>query len=1407
MTMVGSENHPGLSAAARALLRRRAHAAENAAGDTDGIARCPGESAPLSPWQRGIWLFDQLNRASTAYHVSHRLHLGGDLDIAAMERSLREVFRRHTILRSRVEVEQGEPVQRILPIDQVALPWFDLSGLAAPDRARRYREIADAMAGEPFDLASGPFARVAQVRLTSTEHVVLSTIHHIASDGWSVTLFFQELAALYNAFSADLPTLPEPPIQYRDYAAWQCARTLGSRAETDIDYWLEELAGAPPLLELPTDRPRPSRSNHAGATESLILPVELVDALRALARACDATLFMTMLAAFQVLLARLSGQDDVVTGIPVAGRGPETEAVIGCFINVLPLRSRVAHDTTFRTLLGALRSTALQSYAHQQLPFAQLVERLRPERSASYSPVTQVLFNYLYDIPAPSLDWRGLHVILEKSERISSIDQFGLDITKAGGGLRCSALYSTELFDGSTIARWLGHYRTLLEGIVADPDKAVSRLPLLTDVERTLMLSGADAKRVAIDCEQCVHQLIEAQARRAPDAVAAMLDEDALTYAQLDRRANALAHKLKKLGVAPDTLVGVCLERSFNFVIATLAVLKAGGGYVPLDPSLPKERLAYIATDSGTRVFIASEATAQWLPDSETPVLYLGHGRQSDEAPDPPDSGVAPDNLAYVIYTSGSTGRPKGVAIEHRSLCNHVLWLQSADALGAADAALLRASIGFDFSVMELFWPLAAGARLILARPGGEADMAYLASLIETQRITLLMCVPTLLAALLEQPDVEKRCAGLRGITSGGEAMSPALLRRCLSRLPAVTLHNLYGPTEITIGCTSWTCSGTEKHTVPIGYPIANAELYILDAQLEPIPIGVTGELYVGGVGVARGYVGQPELTRERFLANPFRPDSGQRIYRTGDLVRRRPDGALEFLGRNDDQVKIRGVRIELGEIEAVLATHADVRACAVSVHRNASDEAQLVGYVVPRGFVPPDPHALRAFLAERLPEAMLPPWFVVLDAIPLTVNGKVDRAGLPAPDVHITHAEILDAGDPLQDELIRIWEDVLKVSPIGITDNFFELGGHSLLAVAMLDRVARTFGVKPPLQALFREPTVRCLAAAVIEAGRAPDGAGDAPLWCIQAGEPERAPLFLFHGDLNGGGLYCRKLVQHLDRRQPVYILPPHAPGGPQTVEAMAEDVLPHIRGIWPGPYLLAGYCNGGLVAFEAAQRLRALGLRVDLLAVIDLGLAYRHLRLLYRTMHAAGRMFGVESATSDRLLLRLREPLLRFLKEQSSTRRWRAIRVPLAASRFVALAALRKSRRALRRFCRLSPNGRVLSTADEQRRALPDWDTRRERLAFVGRAMQLYIPRPYPGRITVILSQARDVGHRNDPFHGWRAVAADVDGWIVAGGHFSIVTEHIGELAKVLRARLPDPDRPKQIASESIRGSDLNR
>jgi amino acid adenylation domain-containing protein len=859
-------------------------------------------------------------------------------------------MRRHQTLRTRVLSENGEPVQAPAPAGPLPLPVTDLSSLPPAARDDQARRLAAQELLKPFDLAGGRLLRAALLRLGAEEYVLVLAIHHITSDGWSMQLLLRELATLYADFAAGRPSpLPEPPIQYADYARWQRNHFQGATLESELIYWRERLRGAPAVLELPSDRPRPAVQTYAGAQLSILLPVGLVDALTALARRERASLFMVLLAAFKALLWRYTGQTDLVVGVPTAGRTRvELESLIGCLANALILRTDLAGDPSFREVLARVRTVALGAYAHQELPFEKLVEELQPERNARHHPVFQVMFNFR-DFPPAMGEIPGVQVEDMKVERGTALFDLSLALVRGPEGITCGLGYSTDLFDAATVARLGSHYRALLESAVADPDRRLSETSVWNAAERRQVLSEWNATGREYQLDRCVHQLFERQAARVPSSVALMFGDQRLTYGELNRRANQLAHYLRRLGVGPEVRVGLCLERSVEMVVGLLAVLKAGGAYVPLDPAYPKERLAFMLEDARASVLLGQDRHTKDLPLKGLRVVGLdAEGRPfAAESGEDPASGVGADNLAYVMYTSGSTGRPKGVMVCHRSVVNHLHWRHEYFPIGPTDRGLQKASLSFDDSVWEIFEPLQAGAQLVLARPGAQADSADLARLIAERGITTACLVPSLLRVFLEEPRIED-CVSLRRVTTGGEALSLELQERFFSRLQA-GLHNGYGPTEATISATFWTCERDGgRRSVPIGRPIANTTTYVLDQYLRPVPIGVPGELYIGGLGLARGYFDHPGLTAECFVPDPFSEMAGARLYRTGDRARYFADGTLEFLGRLDEQVKVRGNRVELGEVEAVLRQHPSVRESAAQVREDRPGEHRLVAYVVP---------------------------------------------------------------------------------------------------------------------------------------------------------------------------------------------------------------------------------------------------------------------------------------------------------------------------------------------------------------------------------------------------------------------------------------------------------------------------
>jgi amino acid adenylation domain-containing protein len=1041
---------------------------------------------PLSFAQERLWFIDRLEPGSALYNVSVAWRLAGALDQAALERALGEIVRRHGALRTFFAEVDGSPVQVIAPFRGFALPVEDLSALSEADREAAVGRRAGEEARRAFDLAAGPLFRTALLRLGTEEHVLLLSVHHIVSDGWSMGVLYQELSALYEAYreGGESP-LPEPAVQYADYAAWQREHLRDGVLEGKLAYWRERLANAPALLELPTDRPRPPVQTFRGAHERIELPLELLERLQALGHSEGATLYMTLLAAFQVLLSKYSGSEDIVVGSPIAGRTrKEIEQTIGFFVNTLVLRTDLSGDPSFREVLRRAREATLGAYEHQEVPFERLVAELQPERSLSHSPIFQVMFA-LQNAVERGVALPGIEASEVGAELASARFDLSLMPKATAQGLRVGLNYSTDLFERGTVQRMLGHLARVLEQVAADADVRLSRLDLLGEAERALVLEAWNRTAAEVPADRCIHELFAAQAARTPDAVAVVFEDASLTYAELNERANQLAHYLRRRGVGPEVRVGICLERSLEMVVSLLAVLKAGGAYVPLDPGLPAERLSYMLDDSAVPLVLVQDALRGTVPAREgVEVLAVDAlaERLAAEPAENPAGGAGPDSLAYVIYTSGSTGRPKGVMNQHRGVVNRLVWMQAHFGIGADDVVLQKTPFGFDVSVWEFFWPLQQGATLVMARPDGHRDPLYLQEVIERRGVTTLHFVPSMLQQFVETAD-PARCGSLRRVICSGEALPPALVERFYDRFAGpVVLTNLYGPTEAAVDVSCWACAREDAAgVVPIGRPVWNTALYVLDAALRPVPVGVPGELYIGGVQVARGYQGRAAMTAERFLPDPFSVRGGARLYRTGDRARWRADGAIEYLGRLDFQVKVRGFRIELGEIEAVLRQHESVDDCVVMARADAGEQ-RLVAYVVGDARA----EALREHLRRSVPEYMAPSAFVFMDALPLTANGKLDRKALPAPEYAADADRYVAPRTPVEEVLAGIWAEVLRLERVGVKESFFDVGGHSLLATRVVSRVRELFGVELPLRALFEGPTVAELAGRVEEIRRA---------------------------------------------------------------------------------------------------------------------------------------------------------------------------------------------------------------------------------------------------------------------------------------------------------------------------------
>ncbi|MCK8504202.1 non-ribosomal peptide synthase/polyketide synthase, partial [Myxococcus fulvus] len=1038
---------------------------------------------PLSFAQQRLWFLDQLQPGSSTYNIPWVLKLSGALDSSALLKSLQALTQRHEVLRTHFSIHDGQPVQVIQPDFMLEMPVIDLSALPAQEREAEAQRLASQEAVRPFDLARGPVVRASLVRLDAREHRLLVTIHHIASDGWSISVMVRELAAFYRQFSGNEPTQLAPlPIQYADFSVWQRQWLHGDVLEKELGWWRTQLAGAPAAIELPTDRPRPAVQTYNGAVLPFTLSTELTQAVKALAQRENATPFMVLLAGWQVLLSRYSRQDDISVGSPIANRNrSETEGLIGFFVNTLVHRARINPEHSFRELLTHTRASTLAAFEHQDIPFEKLVEELQPQRDLSRSPLFQVSFVY-QNTPDEDLDLPGLELDVLTSELHSAKFDLFLGMSEVGGKLQGALDYNSDLFDVSTVERMARHFTSLLTEATTHVDQPLHSLKLLSATETQILLSDFQGEHVRYPEDATLHSLFEAQALRTPHAEALRFEGTSLSYAQLDARSNQLAHHLRSLGARPGLLVAVCLERSLDLVVSLLAVLKSGAAYVPLDPAYPRERLAGMLEDAQAPVLLTHSRLTSVLPQHASQVLCLDTqwdavSRQSSASASPL---AGPDSLAYVIFTSGSTGRPKGAMNAHSGVVNRLLWMQQQYSLTALDTVLQKTPFSFDVSVWEFFWPLLTGARLILARPGGHQDPAYLVRLLSDERVSTVHFVPSMLRAFLEEPGLDS-LNHLRRVLCSGEALPADLVHRAHSRLhPSSELHNLYGPTEAAVDVSFFHCArGSSLSSIPIGRPVANTRLYVLDSQGQPAPVGVPGELFIGGVQVGLGYWRSPHLTAERFIPDAFSDSPGARLYRTGDLARWLPDGTLEYLGRSDFQVKLRGFRIELGEVENALLAHPSVRDAIVTVREDVAGDARLVAYVT--GDAESLTQAqLRAHLEPRLPEYMVPSVFMHLASMPLTPSGKADRKALPAPERLATAREYTAPRTPTEQLLASLFASVLHVERVGVTDSFFELGGHSLLATQLVSRVRQSFGVELPVRALFEASAVAQLATRI---------------------------------------------------------------------------------------------------------------------------------------------------------------------------------------------------------------------------------------------------------------------------------------------------------------------------------------
>ncbi|WP_257460231.1 non-ribosomal peptide synthetase [Archangium lipolyticum] len=1063
-----------------AFLRK--HSSREEAGGEAGRTLARPEVLPLSSGQERLWFLDRLSPGTSQYNVHLGIRVRGALDPQALRRSLDEIVRRHEVLRTRFPEVEGSPRQVIAsPETGVELTLVELPGLTEREREEELQRLSDELARRPFELAKGPLLRVTLVALGADDFALFVTKHHIITDGWSLGVFVRELSALYAAFvRRQTAALPPVSMQFADAALRERAWMAGESGARERTYWKEKLKGLPPL-QLPVDHVASTSTSHRGATVPFSLPPALSEALRELASREGCSLFMVLFAAFSALLHRYSGQPDFGVGTVIANRGSVPPDLIGFVANTLVLRCDLSGGPTFAQWLARTRRTVLEALDHQTLPFSEVVQSVGAPRDGGLNPLVRACFT-LENIPAPALDLPGTSWSFLNGAPDGSVEgtaKFELSLIMASGekGLTGILEYSKEVFDASTAARMVGHFQVLLESIVAHPEAPLSKLPLLTAEERGKLLVEWNGPELEVPAV-CMHELVQAQVERTPQAVAVVSGQRTLTYAELNRRANQLAHHLRRLGVRSEVRVGLCVERTEDVVIGLLAILKAGGAYVPLDPAYPKERLALILEDAQVPVLLTQQRLVPELPSTQARVVCLDTDWPTIGAePDGnPERTTAPEALAYLIYTSGSTGKPKGVMIEHRNAVAFLVWAMRVFSPSQLAGTLASTSICFDLSVFEIFTPLCCGGKVIVAKNALE-----LPELPAAREVTLINTVPSAMGALLRARAVPP---SVSIVNLAGEALAGALVDQIHQLDHVREVFNLYGPSETT---TYSTFTRVDRGQTPtIGRPIGNTQVYVLDPDREPMPIGVPGEVYIGGSGVARGYLGRPELTAERFVHSPFGGGTEARMYRTGDLARWLPDGQLEYLGRMDHQVKLRGFRIELGEIGAVLMEHPGVREAVVVVRGEVGEDKQLVAYVVSRGEKAPAPGELRDYLKSRLPEYMVPFSFVNLDAMPLTPNGKVDRAALPVPDRMRSGSakEHVAPRTPGEEALAAIWRQVLGVERVGVHDNFFELGGHSLLLYRVLVLARSASGADIPLRALLRAPTLEEMAR-VIEAAR----------------------------------------------------------------------------------------------------------------------------------------------------------------------------------------------------------------------------------------------------------------------------------------------------------------------------------
>ncbi len=1358
---------PAIQAASREPYRSLA-AASSPGGQPEGSAQ-EMIVIPASSNQQGLWLVDQLEPESSAYNLSVELRLHAPLDLRALEQSLQTLIERHETLRTTFALRDEQLMQVIAPTMKVSPMVVDVEDVLPEQREAQVQRLISRGVQRPFDLARGPLLRVTVLHLGPEDHVVLLVMHHIISDGWSEGVLSRELTTFYEAcISGRATLLPALPIQYADFALWQREQGQQERLAAHLTYWKQQLAGAPAVLELPTDHPRPALPTHRGRVYSFTLPKALTQGLKRLSQQEGVTLYITLAAAFKALLHRYSGQEDLLIGTVTAGRSQqETHDLIGYCINTLVLRTDLSGNPSVRELLRRVRETVLLAQAHQEVPFERLVQELHPQRSLSVDPLIQILFTLdppLPDLPSP---WELSRMDLETG---AAKFDLALSLAERPEGLLGSLEYKTDLFEEASIARMMGHWQVLLEGIVADPARHLAELPLLTQEERHLLLVEWNATQTDYPRDQCYHQLFEAQVERTPDAVAVVFEKEQLTYRELNERSNQLAHYLRKHKVAPDVVVGLYMERSVAMIVGLLGVLKAGGAYVPLDARQPQERIAFVLKDAQSPVLLTQRRLAGTLPALSAHILCLDTEWDTiaQESTSNPTNKTQAEHLVYVIYTSGSTGKPKGVMVPHRALVNYLTWCVRECEMEKGEGSLIHSSISFDLVVTGLHPTLLVGQKLVLL-PEDQSVEALANALRTGVYFSMLKLTPSHLKLLNQWLSSEKVAERVHTMVTGGEDLPSESVSTWRSHTPGTLFSNEYGPTEATVGAAIYEIPDdvSSEVVIPLGRPLYNTQFYVLDSHLQPVPIGVPGQLYIGGDGLARGYLNRPELTAEKFIANPFSTEAGARLYKTGDLVRYRANGLVDFLGRLDHQVKIRGFRIELGEIEALLRSHRDVREVVAVANEVVSGDKRLVAYVVLHEGATATSADLRKYTQQSLPVYMVPSTFMLLDELPINANGKVDRLALPTPDAMRSTVEetFVEARSLVQGQLGQIWEELLDVRPIGIRDNFFSLGGHSLLAARLVDRITHVCGKKSPLSALFAGPTIEQLANALM---RDVDQTSRTSVVAVQASGSLR-PFFFLHGDWTGGAFYCFALARSLGSEQPFYVLGTYKFTDLQTLPTLEEVASAHIeslRTIQPeGPYLLGGFCNGGLLAYEMARQLEEAGQQVDFLGLINPTMADEVYKLI-SIISRIGRVLRVKPDKQAHWYLRARHALRHVYRY------------------------LRPGDERLLDFHKLTAIDPRLNTMFPPLEALYN-----DYVGVFNWLVSRYKLRAYPGKITFYWSADESV-NRED----WSQVPVvkdkkEVEHHLIAGTHLSCVTDYTEVLAERLSASLKESQEAQLV------------